>query len=44
MSLEKEVKMKTAFIRETETGQFERGMFGLVNAPMYLAKLIDRAL
>lgn len=44
MPLDENAKEKTAFITETQTGQFERAMFGLVNAPMYFAKLIDRAL
>ncbi|XP_051162156.1 uncharacterized protein LOC127282116 [Leptopilina boulardi] len=36
--------MSLAFITENETGQFERAMFGLVNAPLYFAKLIHRVL
>lgn len=33
-------KEKTAFITQDETGQFERAMFGLMNAPFYFAKLM----
>lgn len=42
--LEENAKEKTAFITETQTGQFERAIFGLKNAPMYFAKLIDKVL
>ncbi|KAL7303301.1 hypothetical protein TKK_0004492 [Trichogramma kaykai] len=37
-------KEKTAFITETQTGKFERAMFGLANAPRYFAKLMDKVL
>ena len=38
--LTERAKEKTAFISETQTGQFERAMFGLVNAPIYFAKIM----
>uniref|UniRef100_A0ABD2W8I8 RNA-directed DNA polymerase n=1 Tax=Trichogramma kaykai TaxID=54128 RepID=A0ABD2W8I8_9HYME len=42
--LTERAKEKTAFITETQTGQFERAMFGLANAPRYFAKLMDRVI
>ena len=36
--LSEEAKEKTAFITETQTGEFARAMFGLINAPRYFAK------
>ncbi|XP_043472030.1 uncharacterized protein LOC122504825 [Leptopilina heterotoma] len=42
--LEENAKEKTAFITETQTGQFERAIFGLKNAPIHFAKLIDKVL
>ena len=44
MPLCETAKEKTAFITETQTGQFERAMFGLANAPRYFAKLMDKVL
>ncbi|XP_023247769.1 uncharacterized protein LOC111643795 [Copidosoma floridanum] len=44
MPLSDESKDATAFITETQTGRFERAMFGLSNAPRYFAKLMDRVL
>ena len=44
MPLSDEAKEKTAFITETQTGQFECAMFGLANAPRYFAKLMDKVL
>ena len=41
MPLTESAKEKTAFITETQTGQFERAMFGLMNAPRYFAKMMD---
>lgn len=38
--LTESAKEKTAFITQDETGQFERAMFGLMNAPFYFAKLM----
>ena len=38
--LTEEAKEKTAFITQDETGQFERAIFGLMNAPFYFAKLM----
>lgn len=35
---------KTAFITPDETGEFTRCMFGLMNAPFYFAKMMERAL
>lgn len=40
MPLTDEAKEKTAFITQDETGQFERAIFGLMNAPFYFAKLM----
>ncbi|XP_043472429.1 uncharacterized protein LOC122505073 [Leptopilina heterotoma] len=40
MPLTEEAKEKTAFITQDETGQFERAIFGLMNAPFYFAKLM----
>lgn len=42
--LTERAREKTAFISESQTGEFERAMFGLVNAPKYFAKLMDRVL
>lgn len=36
--LTENAKRKTAFITPDGTGQFERAMFGLMNAPFYFAK------
>ena len=44
LKMEKNSRDKTAFITETQTGEFNRAMFGLVNAPMYFAKLMHRVL
>ena len=44
MPLTDSAKEKTAFITETQTGQFERAMFGLMNAPRYFAKIMDKVL
>ena len=44
MPLCEAAKEKTAFITETQTGQFERAMFGLANASRYFAKLMDKVL
>ena len=44
MPMEEGSRDKTAFITETQTGEFNRAMFGLVNAPMYFAKLMHRVL
>ena len=38
--LSENAKQKTAFITQDETGQFERAMFGPMNAPFYFNKLI----
>ena len=38
--LSENAKAKTAFITPDETGQFERAMFGLMNAAFYFAKLM----
>lgn len=38
--LTEQAKEKTAFITQDETGQFERAIFGLMNAPFYFAKLM----
>ena len=35
---------KSAFISETQTGEFKRAMLGLVNAPKYFAKLMHKVL
>ena len=40
MPLADEAKEKTAFITQDETGQFERAMFSLINAPFYIAKMM----
>ena len=40
--LTEDAKRKTAFITPDETGQFERAMFGLMNAPFYFAKLMKK--
>jgi len=37
-------KHKTAFVTPTETGQFERMMFGLTNAPYVFSKLMAKVL
>ena len=42
--LEESAKEKTAFMTETQTGEFERAMFGLINAQRYFAKLMDKIL
>lgn len=42
--LTEEDKHKTAFITPTETGQFERMMFGLTNAPYVFSKLMAKVL
>lgn len=42
--LSESAKEKTAFITETQTGKFERAMFGLINAPKVFAKLMDKVL
>lgn len=42
--LEEESKKYTSFITETQTGTFERAMFGLAGAPKYFAKLMDKVL
>lgn len=44
MPLEEGLKEYTAFTTETQTGQFERAMFGLTNAPSYFAKLMQKVL
>lgn len=44
MPLSEKSKELTAFITETQTGQFKRAMFRLVNAPMYFSKLMDQIL
>lgn len=44
MPLDRDSRDKTAFITETQTGQITRAMFGLVNAPMYFAKLMHKVL
>ena len=38
--LTENAKQKTSFITQDETGQFERAMFGLINAPFYFNKLM----
>lgn len=38
--LTERAKEKTGFITQDETGQFERAIFGLMNAPFYFAKLM----
>lgn len=40
--LTESAKEKTAFITPDDTGQFERAMFGLMNAPFYFAKLMKK--
>lgn len=40
MPLSEHAKEKSAFITMDETGQFERAMFGLMNAGFYFAKLM----
>lgn len=40
--LTEQAKEKTAFITPDETGQFERAIFGLMNAPFYFAKLMKK--
>jgi len=42
--LTEESKAKTAFITPTKTGQFERMMFGLTNAPFVFSKLMSKVL
>lgn len=42
--LTEEAKAKTAFITPSETGQFERMMFGLVNAPYEFSRLMQRVM
>ncbi|KMQ81998.1 polyprotein of retroviral, partial [Lasius niger] len=42
--LTEEAKLKTAFITADETGQFERMIFGLANAPAEFQRLMYRAL
>lgn len=42
MPLEETYKDKTAFTTESQTGEFQRAMFGLANALMYFAKLDGR--
>lgn len=37
-------KEKTAFVTELQSGQFERTMFGLVNASKYFAEVMDKVL
>ena len=44
LPLSEQARPKTAFITETQTGEFTRAMFGLANAPRYFAKLMDRVL
>lgn len=39
-----EAKEKTAFITESETGQFERVCFGLKNAPAFFQQVINKLL
>lgn len=39
-----EAKHKSAFITPTETGQFERMMFGITNAPFVFSKLMAKVL
>ena len=38
--LSENAKQKTAFITQDETGQFERAIFRLMNAPFYFNKLM----
>ncbi|CAB0038971.1 unnamed protein product, partial [Trichogramma brassicae] len=40
--LSERAKEKTAFITPDDTGQFERAMFGLMNAPFYFSKLMKK--
>ena len=40
--LTEQAKEKTAFITQDETDQFERAIFGLMNAPFYFAKLMKK--
>ena len=42
--LTEKAREKTAFITETQTGEFVRAMLGLVNAPKYFAKLMYKVL
>ena len=42
--LSEAAREKTAFISESQTGQFERCMFGLMNAHKYFAKVMDQVL
>lgn len=42
--LTKEAKKKTASITPDETGQFERMIFGLTNAPAVFQRLMNRVL
>jgi len=42
--LTEEAKRKSAFITQTQTGQFERMMFGLTNAPYIFSKLMAKVL
>ena len=42
MPLTESAKEKTAFITPDDTGQFERAMLGLMNAPFYFSKLMKR--
>ena len=42
MPLTERAKEKTAFITPDDTGQFERAIFGLMNAPFYFTKLIKK--
>jgi len=42
--LSESAKEKTAFITPSESGQFERMVFGLVNAPYEFSRLMQRVL
>lgn len=44
VALLEETNSKSAFITQTETGQFERMMFGLTNGPYVYSKLMARVL
>jgi hypothetical protein len=42
--LSEQAKEKTAFITPSETGQFERMVFGLLNAPYEFSRLMQRVM
>lgn len=42
--LAKEARQKTAFITADDTGEFTRMVFGLMNAPFFFSKLMERVI